>query len=574
MTAISMGVPRISVADVTQNAREICAMIEMAKADAYKLLVMPELCLTGSTCGDLFRQEALIAAVDKELASVVQATADSDVCVVLGAPRRTDGALYNCAVVIHGGCERACIPKRVSQAQARWFVAGAGYGTVVVPYKDGAKRICIGFNADEVVAAADADAFVCIDASPTIVGGGASRRERVRKASLRTNAPVAYVNAGFGESTTDNVYGGEGFLYRGGACFAETEAMAFSRQFVGCTAEDAVMEADSSINNAPYDSFLPMDARREGALREVLQIQTLGLAKRFLHTRADSLVLGVSGGLDSTLAMVVCVLMMRMLKRPASDIVAVTMPGYGTSGRTYKNARALMRLLAVDAREISIKPACEQHFDDIGHDRCPDLTFENAQARERTQILLDIAGMENGLVVGTGDLTELALGFATYNGDHMSSYGVNAGVPKTVVRATVRYAAESGMFVDEVNRILIDIAETPISPELLPPLETGDISQKTEEIVGPYEINDFFLYHVLCDGAAPSVILDKAMQTFGTEYDCEFLRGQWNAFCRRFFAQQFKRSCMPDGPQVFGGGLSPRGGYVMPSDAVGAAWQL
>jgi len=572
MDRISVAVPRTCVADVAQNTKEICKMVSAAEEDEYNLLVLPELCLTGATCGDLFRHDALAEAVEMGILQIAKATENHDICVIFGAPRRVDGQLLNCAVVMHCGCELGYAAKAVGHEQARWFASGKGQGVFEIPMSGGTCRVCVSFGYE--MPAVEADVFVCLDASPTIVGAYAKRQDAVCQASLRVNVPVAYVNAGFGESTTDAVYGGEGFVFRNGTLLAETEALSVSAQFAGCTIPSEVSASEAAVDISDYNDFLPNDERCGDALREVLQIQTLGLAKRFLHTRAQRLVLGVSGGLDSTLAMIVCVLTTRVLGLSASDILAVTMPGYGTSSRTYQNAQKLMNLLNVESREISIKAACEQHFDDIGHDRRPDLTFENAQARERTQILLDLAGMQNGLVVGTGDMTELALGFATYNGDHMSSYGVNAGVPKTVVRAAVRYAAECGLFDAAVGHVLLDIADTPISPELLPPLETGDISQKTEEIVGPYDLNDFFLYQTLTHAVAPREILTRAAKAFDGVYDCAYITEQLNAFNRRFFTQQFKRSCIPDGPQVFGVSLSPRGGFVMPSDAVGTGWQL
>jgi len=575
-TKIAINAPNIVVANPQHNAVEIIKASKEAAAAGCQLILFPALCVTGATCGDLFRQERLLSAAEKAIQQIAQELADSGICIVFGAPKKINGNLYDCILALHRGEVIACVERNVSLAMTRWFAAnGKGHGSFSFPLEDGACRVQV-ISRTSVSEEKNADIILYPDSMPTIVGSYDGVAEWLQTLSQQTDAPIVYQNAGFGESTTDNVFGGEGLVVWNGCTVFEAERFQIASllNVVQFPSMASSFEQNNDEENARYDDFMPENQpRRNRYLREVINIQVAALAKRFLHTQAEKLVLGVSGGLDSTLAMIVCVETLQLLGRNPDDLLAVTMPGYGTSSRTYQNAQKLMSLFGADAREISIKAACEQHFDDIGHDRRPDVTFENAQARERTQILLDLAGMHNGIVVGTGDLTELALGFATYNGDHMASYGVNAGVPKTIVRAAVRYAAECGMYKDEIAKVLIDIVETPISPELLPPLETGDIAQKTEEIVGPYELNDFFLYMVLTNGCVPSEILEAAEKRFGT-YGREEIRKQLNAFYRRFFTQQFKRSCLPDGPQVFGVTLSPRGGFVMPCDADGAMWQL
>ena len=563
MENITLAIPSIRVADVAHNTDEMLRILKSAIENEDDILVFPALCVTGATCGDLFRYSVLTAAAEEATRRILTATEGCPLLVVFGVPRWIDTMLYSCAIAVQNGHELACVR---NAARTRHFAAGEGDTQFTL--EDGTS-IWLGFAQPGNT---DADVAICLDASPTIVGARDIRRKAVIEVSAESNCIAVYINAGFGESSTDYVFGGEGFVARNGALLAETEGFSIPGEVLSTT-------VNADFEPAPrecyvLDDFLPAaGVWRDKALRELLQIQTAGLAKRILHTGAKRLVLGISGGLDSTLALIVSLLAARLLGREPSSVLTVTMPGYGTSGRTYANAKKLMDLLGTEQQEISIKPACEQHFDDIEHNRELDLTFENAQARERTQILMDIAGMCNGLMVGSGDMTELALGFATYNGDHMSAYGVNAGVPKTVVREAVQYAAQNGMFTEAAGAVLMDIVETPISPELLPPLETGDIAQKTEEIVGPYALNDFFLYHTMQHKAAPETILSHACKRF-PDYEEAFIRENLNAFHRRFFAQQFKRTCLPDGPQVFSLSLSPRGGLDMPSDAVGTLWQL
>jgi len=571
---IAITAPRLSVANPKANAEAIITAAKKAAEAGCTLILMPELCLTGATCGDLFRMDALYTAVEKAIAHIAKELAECSVCAVFGTPRQSVGEVYNCAVAVYRGEIIAYTAKENCYEDARWFTDGDGHCVCDFPLEEGVCRVGITFGTPEDVSE-QADIWLCLDAVPTTVGSYDVHLGELQAVSGETDAPVVYMNAGFGESTTDYVYGGEGLVAWNRNILFEAPRFQIENQVhvYELPTEKPTEEQDLVNEERSYRAFLPEEQpERNRFLREALSIQTLALAKRFLHTRAQKLVLGVSGGLDSTLAMIVSTEVLRVLNRPSTDLLAVTSPGYGTSGRTYQNARRLMELSGADTREIPIKAACEQHFDAIGHDRRPDLTFENTQARERMQILLDLAGMHGGLVVGTGDMTELALGFATYNGDHMSSYGVNAGVPKTVVRALVRYAAESGMYGEAISRVLLDVADTPISPELLPPLETGDIAQKTEEIVGPYELNDHFLYQFLTYGWEPEAILESTETYF--DYPREYLVAQLNAFHRRFFTHQFKRSCLPDGPQVFGASLSPRGGFMMPSDADGAVWQL
>ena len=573
-TKIACTAPRVSVANPRVNADAIIEASKQAAEAGCQFILFPELCLTGATCGDLFNMDALHKAAEEAVERIAAALSDTDICVVFGTPRLRKGVLQNCALALHRGETVAEAAKIVNNEESRWFKDGEGMAAFALTVNGGLIHAGIGFGRPKE-APVGVDILLCLDASPTFVGSYDMLLDDLRHTSSLTSAPVVYINAGFGESTTDFVYGGEGLVMRNqdilftAPRFQIESSVHFVEIPEGKPAESTVFLSAGCLQSG----FLPIkQPARNRFLQEALSIQTVALAKRFLHTRAQKLVLGVSGGLDSTLAMIVCAEALRVLNRPGKDLLTVTLPGYGTSGRTYQNARRLMELFGADAREISIKAACEQHFDDIGHDRRPDLTFENTQARERTQILLDLAGMHGGLVVGTGDMTELALGFATYNGDHMSSYGVNAGVPKTAARALVRFAAESGMYSEDINRVLLDVADTPISPELLPPLETGDIAQKTEEIVGPYELNDFFLYKFLSCSCSPESILEAAETCF--DYTRDYLIAQLNSFHKRFFTQQFKRSCLPDGPQVFRVSLSPRDGFIMPSDADGMVWQL
>jgi NAD+ synthase (glutamine-hydrolysing) len=448
---------------------------------------------------------------------------------------------------------------------------------------------------------AGADIIVNLSASNELIGKHNYLRSLVAQQSARTISGYVYASSGFGESTQDVVYGGNAMIFENGQLLAEGERFSFQPQLKTAQIDVERLRTDRHINSTfinaqrhahatiirtkdisevPFNltreinahPFIPSDDEMDATCEDILNIQAAGLAKRLVHTNCQNVVIGISGGLDSTLALLVCVRTFDKLGLDRKGIVGVTMPGFGTSDRTHDNATTLMQLLGISQMEISIAKAVQQHFEDIGHDAAKhDATYENSQARERTQILMDLANKLNALVVGTGDLSELALGWATYNGDHMSMYGVNAGIPKTLIQCLVRYVAQQPSFV-ATHDTLIDIIDTPISPELTPADDQGNIKQKTEDLVGPYELHDFFLYYMLRFGFRPAKIYIMAQQAFGSYYDAETIKKWLTTFCRRFFSQQFKRSCLPDGPKVGSVSLSPRGDWRMPSDASSALW--
>ena len=629
-------VPAVKVADTRHNSQEICRMIEEAWESKVSILVFPELSVTGATCGDLFGQSMIEKGAEEGVMAIAKASKGKKMAVMAGAPVPYAGRMYNCSVVIYDGCIQGIVPKvYLSNADRRTFASGsdflkagsdmriryAGQTCTVSP----ALQFCIGEAVFAVETGEDmwapvplsayhAMSGVHIIANPSaeaeILMTDRYRSSRLKEHSARTLAGYIHASAGFGESTRDNVYAGAASVWENGEAVAEnkrfgTEASSViadidieklanlrkSRQDFFSVNPDGTGSASylgtyKRINlgeAAPTDfektlfrTIEPHPFAPEGELEyrcgEILDIQVQGLMTRLRHICCKTAVIGISGGLDSTLALLVAVLAADRLGWSRDRIVGVTMPGYGTTSRTKNNATDLMEKLGITSREISIAAACDQHFKDLGHDKSvTDVTFENSQARERTQILMDVANQTNGLVVGTGDLSELALGWATYNGDHMSMYGVNAGVPKTLVRSLVRWAA-ANRFAD-VSEILMDIADTPISPELLPANENGEIQQVTEDLVGPYELHDFFIYTVLRFGYAPSKIMFLARKAFDGTYDNDTIRKWLKTFMRRFFNQQFKRTCLPDGPAVGSVGLSPRGDWNMPSDAWSTLFQ-
>lgn len=658
---IATAVPAVKVADTDANVREICRMTEEAEAGEASIVLFPELCVTGYTCGDLFGQQKLISSAENGVRKILGFTRGKAVTAVIGAPVRFRGRLYNCAIVIRNGNIKGIVPKiwlpnYNEFYESRWFSSGRDFldqhssatGRFLVNGKDTVRegwcaeieyagfrcnispniifetgRTSFGIEICEdmwtpippstYLALAGAQLILNPSASNEVLAKHAYRKELVSQQSARNICGYVYCSSGFGESTQDLVFGGASLIYENGAPLAmngrfgtspsltfadiDIERLDTLRQkmntFAALTPDGTPSTSYDRLYSrvklgAPADTdfrkrlcrtvsahpFVPLGNADEinSRCREILEIQVTGLASRLSHIGSRSAVIGISGGLDSTLALLVTVLAFDKLGWDRSGITGITMPGYGTTDRTHRNAVDLMAGLGVTSREISIAAACDRHFADIGHDKSVhDVTYENSQARERTQILMDIANQTGGIVVGTGDLSELALGWATYNGDHMSMYGVNASIPKTLVRHLVRWAAENHFDSrsEGVNTrdILLDIIDTPISPELLPADNNGEISQKTEDIVGPYELHDFFLYHFFRSGYSPEKILFLAETAFKGTYDVAVIKKWLKTFIRRFFSQQFKRSCLPDGPKVGSVSLSPRGDWRMPSDA-------
>ncbi len=617
--------PKIKVADPAYNAQAVCAQLQSAYEKGAKIIAFPELCLTGYTCNDLFLQELLLEEAKQALLTVAKATKGRDALVFVGLPMERDGRLYNMAAAIQDGVILGLVPKANIPAYAefyegRYFAEG---NAQAVSYELGGRKIPCGTNllfrcanlngltvGCEICedlwvanppstnhALTGATVIVNLSASNETVGKDEYRELLVKSASARLLSGYIYASAGEGESTQDLVFGGHNLIAENGTILSQ------SKRFVGETVyadmdvhrinmERRRMGTFGKEPELPYltvpfkldkcetvlervfgcTPFVPSDEeKRNRRCEEILSIQSYGLKKRYEHTGLKSAVLGISGGLDSTLALLVTVRTFDMLGLDRKDITAVTMPCFGTTDRTYDNACRLTQMLGATLEEIDIRESVLLHFRDIGQSvDNHDVTYENGQARERTQILMDIANRENGLVIGTGDMSELALGWATYNGDHMSMYGVNAGVPKTLVRHLVQYYADNCGNA-ELRGILLDVLDTPVSPELLPPVE-GDIVQKTEDLVGPYELHDFFLYYMLRCGFEPSKVYRIAKLAFKGIYEDEVILRWLKTFYRRFFSQQFKRSCLPDGPKVGSVALSPRGDLRMPSDASATAW--
>ena len=624
---VAAATPSIRVADPTHNAAACAALAEEAAAAGVKLAVFPELCLTGATCGDLYTHGRLITGAKESLQSFAAETAHLDLVSVIGLPVAVGDQLYNCAAVVCGGAVLGLLPKtNLTPAERRTFSAPPAEVLVTDILGDGSfvqmgskqlfvcsslpsLRFAVEVGQDRNTAvppsvqAVSAGAVIVCNpsATPEIVG---AEQTRVLTSSARSASSLCgYIlaEAGEGESTTDYVYGGHHLICEGGEVLAESkpfaggtltvteldmERMIHDRRVSGFDASacghcienyfDLCVEDTELTRPMNPHPFLPADpALRAAHCERILTIQANGLKKRIEAAWAKKIVLGISGGLDSTLAILVMARALDLLGRPRTDIVAVTMPCFGTTVRTKTNATVLCEELGVEFRTVNIFDSVSQHFKDIGHDpEARDVTYENAQARERTQVLMDIANDVGGMVIGTGDLSELALGWATYNGDHMSMYSVNGGVPKTLVRELTAYAAASALQKGNAKlaEALYDILGTPVSPELLPADKSGKIAQKTEDLVGPYELHDFFLYHMLRYGFSPAKLFCMARHTLGETYDNATILKWLETFHRRFFTQQFKRSCLPDGPAVFAVGVSPRGGWAMPSDAVSALW--
>lgn len=628
---VAAAVPRVKIADCKYNAGQLESLIAIADGKGVQIITFPEMCITAYTCGDLFGQQLLLEEAEMGLMQILNNTRQLDIISILGMPIAVNSTVINAAVVIQKGKILGVVPKTYLPNykefyEQRWF-------TSALQVAEDNVRLCgqivpMGTNLlfetsdttfgieicedlwstippSSTLALQGAEILFNLSADNEGIGKHSYLRSLISQQSARCIAGYVFSSCGFGESTTDVVFAGNGLIYENGSELAHNKRFSLEEQLVISEIDVERLRAERRINTTfaaskgtvPSDKkplrittefvnskelnltrtfdmhpFVPQGETLNERCEEVFSIQVAGLAQRLVHTGAKTAVIGISGGLDSTLALLVCVRTFDKLELPRKNIIGVTMPGFGTTDRTYHNALSLMKSLGITIREISIKEACIQHFKDINHNiNIHDVTYENSQARERTQILMDIANQTWGMVIGTGDLSELALGWATYNGDHMSMYGVNGSVPKTLVKYLVKWVAEND--IDEESRItLLDIVETPISPELIPADENGEIQQKTEDLVGPYELHDFFLYYFMRFGFRPSKIYYLANIAFKDIYDEETIKKWLSTFFRRFFNQQFKRSCLPDGPKVGSISISPRGDWRMPSDANSAMW--
>ncbi len=616
--------PQIRVADTVYNGEKIREKMDEAAGQRAKILVFPELALTGYTCEDLFLQETLLDGAKEALRGIADHSQEMDCLTFVGLPLEKDGKLYNVAAAVQGGRVLAFIPKTVIPNygefyEARHFASGYGkegsvlfdgkeipFGTRILFRVDAVEGLAVACEICEDVwaaqtpstshALAGATLIANLSASNETVGKDAYRAELIRSVSARLLAGYVYSSAGEGESTQDLVFSGHNMIAENGTMLVQSGRFrnesvygeidihrlrherrknnTFCVNPEGYLEIPVHMQRQKTFLTRQYDClpFVPADEEtRKHRCNEILSIQACGLKKRLEHIGCQAAVVGISGGLDSTLALLVTVRSFDLLGLPRKKIRCVTMPCFGTTDRTYENACRLTRTLGATLQEVNIREAVRLHFRDIGQEEGRhDVTYENSQARERTQILMDIANQVNGLVIGTGDMSELALGWATYNGDHMSMYGVNGGVPKTLVRHLVAFYADTCEN-DELRDVLLDVLDTPVSPELLPPVD-GRISQRTEELVGPYELHDFFLYYMLRCGFEPAKIYRIAQASFQEKYAEDEIKKWMKNFYRRFFQQQFKRSCLPDGPKVGSVGISPRGDLRMPSDACAALW--
>jgi NAD+ synthase (glutamine-hydrolysing) len=627
---VAAAIPGVRVADCMYNAAEIEKLIVEANDKGVEIITFPELTLTAYTCGDLFAQQLLLDEAERGLLQIMQNTRQMDIISIIGLPVSVHGMLLNAAAVIQHGKVLGVVPKYYLPNykefyEMRWFTSGDMIkqdnvrlcGQLVpvthdmlfeTPKAIFGVEICEDVWApiptSSILTLKGADIICNLSATDECIGKHDYLCQLLSQQSARSMSGYVYSSCGFGESTTDVVYSGNALIYENGKLLARSKRFEMDpqlviseidveflrgerrvnttfatsmRQYIGKEALRVIIDrtSDKPVElTRTYEPhpFVPQGSMLDERCEEIFSIQVAGLAKRLVHTHAQTAIVGISGGLDSTLALLVCVRTFDKLQRDRKDIVGITMPGFGTTDRTYNNAINLMKSLGVTIREISIKDACIQHFKDIGHDMSNhDVTYENSQARERTQILMDVANQMNGLVIGTGDLSELALGWATYNGDHMSMYGVNASIPKTLVIHLVKWVALHD--VDELSKAtLLDIVDTPISPELIPADEQGNIKQKTEDLVGPYELHDFFLFYFMRCGFSPAKIFMLAQRSFASIYDDDTICKWLQTFCRRFFNQQFKRSCLPDGPKVGSIAISPRGDWRMPSDASSASW--
>lgn len=629
---VGAAVPEIEVANCIYNIDNIYKMILDAKEKNISILCFPELCVTGYTCADLFYQDALITQSENSVEQLINKTKNIDMVIVIGVPIKAGFSLYNCAVVIYKGKILGIVPKSYLPNygefyEKRWFntllmnerinirycnqdvCISTNYLFQHQEYSD----LCFGIEICEDLWSAVAPStrqalngatiILNLSASNDYVGKSEYRKKIVENQSSKCISAYIYTSAGFGESTTDLVFSGHSMIFENGTLLAESERFKMDNQLIYTDIDIEKLSTSRLRNNTFLDSskfnrydyekkyfdieifevplcrdidatpFIPKDENKiSDRCNEIFNIQVMGLVKRLNHIHAKSMILGISGGLDSTLALLVCAKTCDMLGLDRSCIKAITMPGFGTTDRTYNNAVEMIKKVGASFREISIKNAVIQHFRDINHDlENTNVVYENSQARERTKILMDVANQENGLVIGTGDLSELALGWATYNGDQMSMYGVNASIPKTLIRHIIKWVAGSE-FESDIKSVLMDVLDTPVSPELLPPDKDGKIAQKTEDVVGPYELHDFFIYYVLRFGYRPDKIFYLACNAFKNKYSKEIIYKWLMNFYRRFFSQQYKRTCMPDGAKVGGICLSPRGDLRMPTDASVNIW--
>lgn len=617
--------PSLKVADIGYNLREIVNLIRSMEAEGIRLAVFPELCITGYTSADLFLTGDLLQKSLTGLEALATELEGKEIAIAVGLPLSVQGRLFNCAAVLKGGRVLGMVPKRSIPNysefyESRWFAGARDSMTrhVDLPFQ---KEIPFGslvfdcgdytfgvevcedlfapISPSSYLSLQGAEIILNLSASNELVGKSSYRKDLVRMQGSKNIGAYVYSSCGVEESTTDVVFGGHLMVSEYGTMLAENERFMIGSETISAYVDLSRIRGERIKNSSFREAEIPQtfiaervkftqgrpiplgfdrfidphpfvpsnEEEKRMRCEEILSIQSHGLVKRLVHTGARKAIVGISGGLDSTLALLVMVKAMNVMEKPLSDIITITMPGFGTSDRTYQNAVELCRELGTTFREIDIREACLLHFKDIGHDpSVHDVTYENVQARERTQILMDIANKEYGILVGTGDLSELAMGWCTYNGDQMSMYGVNSSIPKTLVRYLVRYAAEHE-FSHRISEILLDILDTPVSPELLPKSENGEISQKTEDIIGPYELHDFFLYHLMRYGATVDKILFMAEHAFSGTYGRDEIRKWLKFFLKRFFTQQFKRSAMPDGPKVGTIALSPRGDLRMPSDA-------
>lgn len=628
---VAAAVPHVQVADCFYNIEEIEKLMRQASEEGVQMITFPELSITAYTCLDLFTQQTLLNNAEKALLKLVSNTADLAIFTIVGIPLRTENRLINAAVVFQKGEILGVVPKTYLPnykefQEQRWFTSSTELqkSRISIAGKEYPLGSYLLFKSEQIVAGIEicedlwvpvpsssllamqgANIIFNLSASNELIGKHNYLRSLICQQSARCMAGYVYASSGFGESSTDLVFAGNGIIAENGNLLAESARFTMKEQLVTSEIDIESLQNDRQVNTSfmygAYEllkdkasetihfqletskeftftrsidphPFTPSGEALAERCEEIFQIQIAGLAKRIAHTHAQTAVVGISGGLDSTLALLVTVMTFDVLKIPREQIIGITMPGFGTTGRTYNNAVNLIHSLGVSLKEISIKEACLQHFKDINHDpTIHDVTYENSQARERTQLLMDVANKLNGLVIGTGDLSELALGWATYNGDHMSMYGVNGSIPKTLVKYLVEWIAQNK--VDKASQAtLLDIVDTPISPELIPADENGNIKQKTEDLVGPYELHDFYLYHFIRFGSSPAKIYFLAQKAFHGIYDNTTIKKWLHTFFRRFFQQQFKRSCLPDGPKVGSISLSPRGDWRMPSDAISKLW--
>ena len=627
---VASAIPTVKVADCKFNAQQIDTQIAIADGKGVQIIVFPELCITGYSCADLFGQNLLLEEAEIALMQIMNNTRQMDIISIVGMPVVVNSTLMNCAIALQKGKILGVVPKTYLPdhkefAEQRWFSSAAVHTEnhirlcgQNVPFGPNllfdTAETCFGIEiGNDLWAPVPPSSSLALKGAEIIFNPSANTesiskyaylQSLVSQQSARCLSGYVMSSCGFGESTTDVVFGGKGWIVENGSILATAARFALKEQLIiseidveyirnerrtnttfaankaACKDEPSIHVNTELVNQRDLILTRSIDARPfvpkgdtlNQRCEEIFEMQVMGLAKRLIHTNCKTVVVGISGGLDSTLALLVCVKTFDKLGFSRKGIIGITMPGFGTTDRTYNNALHLMSSLGITTKEISIKEACIQHFKDIDHDMTNhNVTYENGQARERTQILMDYANKVNALVIGTGDLSELALGWATYNGDHMSMYGVNASIPKTLVKYLVNWVALNGVDYESRNTLL-DIVDTPISPELIPADEQGNIKQKTEDLVGPYELHDFFIYNFLRFGFRPAKIFFLASVAFRGEYNEDIIKKWLTTFCRRFFMQQFKRSCLPDGPKVGSVGLSPRGDWRMPSDACATLW--